>query len=347
VGLVVLPDRGSLATDECLTAPNRQPSEGGHWYYHVDRTSNRKCWSLKPIGTETQSTVPTNASPRMPVTQQTAKAAAEPPANASRVQQPMPIHAAANANEIYQATDQRAVEKSQGAIVAFLSSNAIDAGRSNITTTGSANHGADLASEPQAANRVKGQSSAEEPTMAMVDPKLALALLAGAVAIAGMVGNLTFRNSWLRFPRRIEADTAYSSSESILPILSRASTHEVPTSAEPRYSHKTAVTEVPPIFPLEDAASALERSHVDRQQSPESLEAVDEIELVLRNLRLATQRSVGKSGYAEEQHDRATETSQAKFWSSASTNTTPRITEPSVYRRDSTHVTGGKAKLVG
>ena len=30
--------------DDCLTAPNSSAPQGTHWYYHVDRTNQRKCW---------------------------------------------------------------------------------------------------------------------------------------------------------------------------------------------------------------------------------------------------------------------------------------------------------------
>ena len=36
----------AFAADDCLAAPNRSPAPGGHWYYHLDRTSDRKCWYL-------------------------------------------------------------------------------------------------------------------------------------------------------------------------------------------------------------------------------------------------------------------------------------------------------------
>jgi hypothetical protein len=38
--------RTAKAADDCLTAPDRPPSVGGHWYYHLDRTRDRKCWYL-------------------------------------------------------------------------------------------------------------------------------------------------------------------------------------------------------------------------------------------------------------------------------------------------------------
>jgi hypothetical protein len=32
--------------EDCLAAPNRAPAPGGHWYYHLDRAGDRKCWYL-------------------------------------------------------------------------------------------------------------------------------------------------------------------------------------------------------------------------------------------------------------------------------------------------------------
>jgi len=36
---------GLLAASDCLEQPSR--SQGSHWYYHLERTSGRKCWHLK------------------------------------------------------------------------------------------------------------------------------------------------------------------------------------------------------------------------------------------------------------------------------------------------------------
>jgi hypothetical protein len=44
-------DCAAFAADDCLAAPNRPPATGGHWYYHLDRASDRKCWYLvEPAG---------------------------------------------------------------------------------------------------------------------------------------------------------------------------------------------------------------------------------------------------------------------------------------------------------
>jgi hypothetical protein len=38
------------AADPCLKAPNAEAPKGMHWYYHIDRTKNRKCWYLSREG---------------------------------------------------------------------------------------------------------------------------------------------------------------------------------------------------------------------------------------------------------------------------------------------------------
>jgi hypothetical protein len=40
----------AVASDDCLAQPNRQPGQGGHWYYRLDRVDKRKCWHLEGSG---------------------------------------------------------------------------------------------------------------------------------------------------------------------------------------------------------------------------------------------------------------------------------------------------------
>lgn len=42
-----LPASGALAADECLAAPNAKPPKGSHWYYRLDRATQRKCWYMR------------------------------------------------------------------------------------------------------------------------------------------------------------------------------------------------------------------------------------------------------------------------------------------------------------
>jgi hypothetical protein len=46
-----------LAADDCVTEPNLRATHGGHWYYHVDRVTNRKCWFLRQQDVEGPSAV--------------------------------------------------------------------------------------------------------------------------------------------------------------------------------------------------------------------------------------------------------------------------------------------------
>ena len=34
----------SETADSCLSGPKGPPPEGGHWYYHIDRVTKRRCW---------------------------------------------------------------------------------------------------------------------------------------------------------------------------------------------------------------------------------------------------------------------------------------------------------------
>jgi hypothetical protein len=40
----------ALAADDCITEPKRAAASGGHWYYHVDRVNQRKCWYVGQAG---------------------------------------------------------------------------------------------------------------------------------------------------------------------------------------------------------------------------------------------------------------------------------------------------------
>ena len=39
-------NRTAVAADDCRAGPDHPPAPGGHWYYHLDHTSDRKCWYL-------------------------------------------------------------------------------------------------------------------------------------------------------------------------------------------------------------------------------------------------------------------------------------------------------------
>jgi hypothetical protein len=39
----------ALAEAVCLEQPGREAPRGEHWYFHLDREKNRKCWHLGPV----------------------------------------------------------------------------------------------------------------------------------------------------------------------------------------------------------------------------------------------------------------------------------------------------------
>ncbi len=61
-------NQAARAADDCLTAPNRQPGPGGHWYFHLDRATDRKCWYLVEATARAPAaeTVPQPAEPPQP-----------------------------------------------------------------------------------------------------------------------------------------------------------------------------------------------------------------------------------------------------------------------------------------
>jgi len=51
------------AADDCLSSPKGETPAGRHWYYRIDRPSNRHCWYLKEEGGKLAQSAPSNSSP--------------------------------------------------------------------------------------------------------------------------------------------------------------------------------------------------------------------------------------------------------------------------------------------
>jgi hypothetical protein len=67
---LALATNSASAAVECITEPNREPPQGSHWFYRVDRATDRRCWYLRVW------TPPSSAAP----TAETQRAAPRPPA---------------------------------------------------------------------------------------------------------------------------------------------------------------------------------------------------------------------------------------------------------------------------
>jgi hypothetical protein len=51
-----LPMSSSIAAETCLAAPAQPAPQGSHWYYRLDRATQRKCWRLVKLDREPQGT---------------------------------------------------------------------------------------------------------------------------------------------------------------------------------------------------------------------------------------------------------------------------------------------------
>jgi hypothetical protein len=67
--------QASRAADDCLLKPNAAAPPGSHWYYRVDRATQRECWYLGAEGAKVRSPARQDASPVQP---QSSKISAQP-----------------------------------------------------------------------------------------------------------------------------------------------------------------------------------------------------------------------------------------------------------------------------
>src|SRR6516165_10239935 len=75
--------------DDCLAEPNSSAPAGSHWYYHVDKTTQRKCWYIRatdqpvqPAAAEATSDG-TSLSPAPPISEEPAAPSANIPMSTS------------------------------------------------------------------------------------------------------------------------------------------------------------------------------------------------------------------------------------------------------------------------
>jgi hypothetical protein len=81
--LAEIPYAARAADDDCLTSPGKTTSAGGHWRYHLERGTGRKCWYLsQPEKSDATQSDDAEADPPKPATKITPsleRAAASPP----------------------------------------------------------------------------------------------------------------------------------------------------------------------------------------------------------------------------------------------------------------------------
>jgi hypothetical protein len=65
-GLSVCVPVDTAGADDCVPAPNSPAPQGSHWYYHLDRANQRKCWYLRAPGQPAQQAAPATSAPATP-----------------------------------------------------------------------------------------------------------------------------------------------------------------------------------------------------------------------------------------------------------------------------------------
>jgi hypothetical protein len=94
IGGLIMARNGTRAAEDCLEQPNTQAPQGGHWYYHTDRATNRKCWVLRADdGQVLQGTQDTSDSTNDDTTESRQRAP-RAPSQAASPAQTLPLRAA-------------------------------------------------------------------------------------------------------------------------------------------------------------------------------------------------------------------------------------------------------------
>ncbi len=291
------------AVAKCLGAPKHQATEGRHWYYRIERTSNRRCWYLGPAGAKVRVAKLKPKRHHMPVTKRPAKLAAEPPPSARHVAHPvepsgtaMPIDDPALAQGGGQLSDEQEVTVSaRQADVAR-----VDSGRAvSATSMQSGYNNAGLAAQSLSEWTLTGS---EQKSVHPFSPKSAdavgspanSALLVGGIATAAIVVSMML--GYLVQRQRLftgwpyTGRTSWSQEESILPILARLSAAKAADPAEPWKYHNAIGMGVPASSPQRENIAVAERGNVDHQYYPDLPKATQEIDLLLQELEMLAQR---------------------------------------------------------
>ncbi len=208
------------AADDCLAGPKEQTPQGGHWYYRIEHPSSRHCWYLRDENDKVSQTAPSNSSaPAPPLSLKPDKPMPGSVANAraeltSRVplDQGAPVNtgqvpAAASAPVIDNAAPRRCEYATIGGGVALARATerecrarggaAARAGRSGCRRS-QANAAPQPVAAPSAVPLAVADSSMAKQSGSIV---MLLAVIVGALSVAGLIASMVFRSGSKRRPR--------------------------------------------------------------------------------------------------------------------------------------------------
>jgi hypothetical protein len=213
--------------DSCLSGPKGAPPAGAHWYYRVERGTKRNCWYLgdekgKTAATAPQDSAAATAAPAADaappqtatsVSKSVADAHAELPSPQSRVGQDAGVNLQQRSNAIAAAagidSSQRATAPDASAQSSLITSRWPEsAGVSSANNPQvaaadpPASAQADAAAAPQPAVPPVALAAADSAPEKQSDSiQMLLLVLAGALALAGLIGGVIARLGRTRAPR--------------------------------------------------------------------------------------------------------------------------------------------------
>jgi hypothetical protein len=201
------------AAEECLAAPKGASPEGSHWFYRIDHATKRHCWYLGQRDKHAQTAARSTRSEKSTATKPTesstsrsiANARAELPASTSidqRNQDDAPTLAAAQPTTVAETTRTAvAGSEGQGSIVAARWPEFPPASVPSSPPPAMARLAANLASD---AAVVSAPAVATVPLAAADTPREAgsvvmlLAVITGALALAGVIASVVFKFGGVR-----------------------------------------------------------------------------------------------------------------------------------------------------
>jgi hypothetical protein len=167
----------SRAADECIEKPNAPAPQGSHWYYRIDRASNRQCWYL---GAEA-------AKVRAPAREAATRVRTPVPKPA-----PQPLAEAATDNAVVATADEEVVQKTPPAVASLnwqsLSTSTFSTGDGALPDIVAIRATPQTAEEPVKPLPPPSQVTPEEKSRPAIPLGYLLAVLAGALGIAAFVG---------------------------------------------------------------------------------------------------------------------------------------------------------------
>jgi len=211
VALTTVAGSSARAADDCITGPKGQAPQGSHWYYSLNRVTHRKCWYLGAEGLEVRQVASRKpSSSAMPTLQRraeipTLKSVADAHAE-QLIEGPsaeLPIVAKPTAQPLPEATEDAAAGvNSRGWALSSRWPN-------EPSSSGSTDREPGLTSNPD----THGHSQDEKPPVVTAarlaapeatvsSDRTLLALLAGALALAVIIGLMIFKYSAALRPGR-------------------------------------------------------------------------------------------------------------------------------------------------